>query len=106
VAFINGEVGSGVSLSLALGYYEQTHQDCPLQLLKEAVAKAVNSLSQREALVIDLLFGLTSGDPLTMEEISATIGLSVMTIKRVKNDAIRKFKCESMGEELRQFVCF
>lgn len=106
MAFNNGEIGSGVSLPVALGYYQQTQQDCPLQLLKEAVAKAVDNLSQREASVIDLLFGLTSGDPLTLEEISATIGLSVEIIKRIKGNAIRKLRCESVSKGLRQFACF
>lgn len=106
MAFNNGEIGSDVSLPVVLGYYQQTQQDCPLQLLKDAVEKAVNELSKREALVIDLLFGLTSGDSLTLEEVSDTIGLSVKTIKRIKNNAIRKLRRESVGEELRQFAYF
>lgn len=105
MAFNNGEV-STMSLDQTLFYCKQTEQEYPPQLLIEAVDKVVNKLSRTEANVIDLFFGLTRENPLSLEEISSVTGLPVEKIEQIKGVAIEELRNRNVCEELRKFVYY
>ena len=74
------------------------------QLLKEQVAKILNSLEGREERVLRLRFGLDDGRPRTLEEVGKEFGLTRERIRQIESHALRKLRHPSRSRKLREFV--
>jgi RNA polymerase primary sigma factor len=74
------------------------------QLLKEQVAKVLNSLEGREERVLRLRFGLDDGRPRTLEEVGKEFGLTRERIRQIESHALRKLRHPSRSRKLREFV--
>jgi len=68
---------------------------------KVAIRKAIkNILSLREAQVVDLYYGITSGETMTMEDIGAAMSISKEGVRQVRNRSIRKLSKNKILREL------
>ena len=74
------------------------------QLLKEQVAKILNSLEGREERVLRLRFGLDDGRPRTLEEVGKEFGLTRERIRQIEVQALRKLRHPSRSRKLREFA--
>jgi RNA polymerase primary sigma factor len=72
--------------------------------LKAEVRRAVNTLSEREAEVIRLCFGLDQEHSLTLEEIGGKVNLTRERIRQIKEQAIRRLRHASRSKALRAYL--
>jgi RNA polymerase primary sigma factor len=64
------------------------------------VREAVESLSQREELIINLYFGLTGEEPYTLGEIGEKLSLSKERIRQLKDRALHRLRTSPMNQRL------
>ena len=72
--------------------------------LKVEVRRALNTLSEREAQVIRLSFGLDQEHSLTLEEIGGKFNLTRERIRQIKENAIRRLRHASRSKALRAYL--
>jgi len=72
--------------------------------LKEEVKRALNTLSDREAQVIRLYFGLDQEHSLTLEEIGEKFNLTRERVRQIKEKAIRRLRHASRSKALRAYL--
>ena len=60
--------------------------------LRKEIDRAVQTLTQREADVVKLYFGLGEGHPMTLEEIGEKFDLTRERVRQIKEKAIRRLK--------------
>ena len=70
------------------------------------IEKALSSLTEREAEVIRLYFGIDQEDPLTLEEIGQRYGLSRERVRQIKEKAMQRLKHRSRSDSLRVYYGF
>ena len=74
------------------------------QMLKEQLARALDSLDGREERVIRLRFGLDDGRPRTLEEVGHEFNLTRERIRQIESHALRKLRHPSRSRKLREYV--
>ncbi len=72
--------------------------------LKVEIEKALDSLTPREAEVINLYFGLHHDKALTLEEIGARFSLTRERVRQIKEKAIRRLRHASRSRSLRAYL--
>ena len=72
-------------------------------LLSEALAEILGTLTQREAEVIRMRFGMYDGRPHTLEEVGQTFGVTRERIRQIENKAIRKLRHPSRAKKIKDF---
>jgi RNA polymerase primary sigma factor len=72
--------------------------------LKEEVQRALATLSDREAEVIRLYFGLQREHSLTLEEIGEKFNLTRERVRQIKEKAIRRLRHASRSKNLRSYL--
>ncbi|MCH7689564.1 MAG: sigma-70 family RNA polymerase sigma factor [candidate division Zixibacteria bacterium] len=72
--------------------------------LRIEIEKALDSLTPREAEVINLYFGLNSEKALTLEEIGARFSLTRERVRQIKEKAIRRLRHASRSRSLRAYL--
>jgi RNA polymerase primary sigma factor len=74
-------------------------------LLREGIEVALERLSEREALILKLRFGLQDGREHTLQEVGDHLGVTRERIRQLENKALRKLRYfERSRQELRDFV--
>jgi RNA polymerase primary sigma factor len=61
-------------------------------LQREGVRKALDALPERERQVIELRYGLTGLEPLTLEEVGRAFGVTRERIRQIENNTLKKLK--------------
>ena len=74
------------------------------QLLKEQVDDVLYTLSEREARVLTLRFGLEDGRQRTLEEVGRDFGVTRERIRQIEAKALRKLRHPSRSKKLRDFL--
>jgi len=72
--------------------------------LKAEIENAISTLSEREAEVIRLYFGLNEEHSLTLEEIGAKFNLTRERVRQIKEKAIRRLRHASRSKNLRTYL--
>ena len=75
-----------------------------LQLLREQVEDALDSLSGRERRVLQLRFGLDDGRQRTLEEVGREFGVTRERIRQIEAKALRKLRHPSRSKMLRDYL--
>ncbi|MFL7795229.1 MAG: sigma-70 family RNA polymerase sigma factor, partial [Anaerolineae bacterium] len=79
-------------------------ESAELQILGEDVEKALASLSPREARILRLRYGLGGGQPLTLKEIGARVGVTRERVRQIVRHALRKLRHPSRWRQLRSYL--
>ncbi len=79
-------------------------EDLLSESLRLEIEKALDTLSPREAEVINLYFGLNSEKALTLEEIGARFNLTRERVRQIKEKAIRRLRHASRSKSLRAYL--
>ena len=92
-----------------LDVIQDDHQPPPDDLLLDEslrieVKRALKTLSDREAEVIKLYFGLDREHPLTLEEIGERFSLTRERVRQIKEKAIRRLRHTSRSRMLRSYL--
>ena len=74
------------------------------QLLKEQVEDVLDSLSEREAHVLKLRFGLEDGRQRTLEEVGKVFGVTRERIRQIESKALRKLRNPIRATKLKDFL--
>ena len=74
------------------------------QLLKEQVEDVLETLSEREARVLQLRFGLEDGRNRTLEEVGQDFGVTRERIRQIEAKALRKLRHPNRSKKLKDFL--
>jgi RNA polymerase primary sigma factor len=74
------------------------------KLLHEHIAEILAQLSQREAAILRLRFGLEGGETHTLKEVGEMFGLSRERIRQVEKSALRKLRQPGLAGHLQHFL--
>jgi RNA polymerase primary sigma factor len=69
---------------------------------KEGVRRALSALPERERQVIELRYGLTGLEPLTLEEVGNTFGVTRERIRQIENNTLKKLQHLPEAQMLRE----
>ena len=72
--------------------------------LRTEVKRALSTLTQREADVIALYFGLNGEHPMTLEEIGERFDLTRERVRQIKEKAIRRLRHTSRSKALKPYL--
>ncbi len=72
--------------------------------LRQEIERALSTLSDREAEVVRLYFGLGREHPLTLEEIGETFKLTRERVRQIKEKALRRLRHTSRAKPLRTYL--
>ena len=107
-----------VSLETPIGEEEDSHlgdfipdDDAPAPadaashtLLKEQLEEVLASLTDREAKVLRLRFGLDDGHQRTLEEVGKVFNVTRERIRQIEAKALRKLRHPSRSKKLKDFL--
>jgi RNA polymerase primary sigma factor len=71
-------------------------------LQREGVRKALEALPERERQVIQLRYGLSGTEPLTLEEVGQTFGVTRERIRQIENNTLKKLQRLPEAQMLRE----
>ena len=74
-------------------------------LLAEALKEILDTLTEREADVLRMRFGMHDGRTHTLEEVGQIFGVTRERIRQIENKAIRKLRHPSRAKKIRDFYC-
>jgi RNA polymerase primary sigma factor len=75
-----------------------------LPLLKEEIQQVLETLTDREARVLQLRFGLEDGRSRTLEEVGREFGVTRERIRQIEAKALRKLRHPTHSRKLRDFI--
>ncbi len=107
-----------ISLSTPIGEDEDSHLEDFIEdksgpgpsysavdfLRKQEVAGVLDTLSEREAKIIKLRFGIDSGYPRTLEEVGRIFKVTRERVRQIEAKAIRKLRHPSRSKLLRDYM--
>ncbi|HLV14294.1 MAG TPA: RNA polymerase sigma factor RpoD/SigA [Xanthomarina sp.] len=79
-------------------------QDLMSASLNLEVNRALDTLSQREADVVRLYYGINNEQPMSLEEIGETFGLTRERVRQIKEKGIRRLRHTSKNKILRTYL--
>ena len=74
-------------------------------LLAEALKEILETLTEREADVLRMRFGMYDGRTHTLEEVGQIFGVTRERIRQIENKAIRKLRHPSRAKKIKDFYC-
>ncbi|TSC87939.1 MAG: RNA polymerase primary sigma factor [Microgenomates group bacterium Gr01-1014_16] len=90
-------------------FIADTSQPSPIEaaskeLLKENIEEVLATLSDREARVLRMRFGLDGKNPMTLEEVGREFGVTRERIRQIEAKALRKLKHPSRRKKLQDYL--
>ena len=92
------ELGDFVADDAVLEPFEEASE----HLQKEGVRRALDALPDRERQVIELRYGLSGTEPLTLEEVGKTFGVTRERIRQIENNTLKKLQRLPEAQMLRE----
>jgi RNA polymerase primary sigma factor len=92
------ELGDFVADDAVLEPFEEASE----HMQKEGVQRALQALPERERQVIELRYGLSGTDPLTLEEVGRTFGVTRERIRQIENNTLKKLQRLPEAQMLRE----
>jgi RNA polymerase primary sigma factor len=100
-------VGSGDGGDSRLAdFIEDEAQDAPLELVSQGMREqdleeALRSLQWRERRVLELRYGLSSGEPMTLEAIGSEVGVTRERVRQIESRTLSKLKNSREAQKLK-----
>ncbi len=90
-------------------FIADTSQPTPIEaaskeLLKENIEEVLSTLTDREAKVLRMRFGLDGKNPMTLEEVGREFGVTRERIRQIEAKALRKLKHPSRRKKLQDYL--
>ena len=71
--------------------------------LKDEIKEAMHALSEGEARVLRMYYGLDDHEPMTLEEIGAYVGRTRERVRQIKEKALQKLRHPARSEALKEY---
>ena len=81
-----------------------TYEMVARQLLRRDLRRALDHLSERERLIIELRYGLTNGQRRTLEEVGRVLGMTRERARQIEAIALRRLRDLDIGRQLRDYL--
>lgn len=101
--FVQGEENSLLDV-LENNSEEKPDDELMNDSLRTEIQRSLTALTEREADVISLYFGLNGKHPLTLEEIGARFQLTRERVRQIKEKAIKKLRHSSRSDTLKPYL--
>ncbi len=75
-------------------------EDLERTIMAESINDSLSALTDRQARILELYYGLNGQKPLTLEEIGEIFGVSRERVRQIKEQAIKKLRHSSRNMEL------
>jgi RNA polymerase primary sigma factor len=72
--------------------------------LVESIEEALAHLKERESKILRLYFGLDGGEPMTLEEIGALLGITRERVRQIKEKALTRLRHVSRARALESYL--
>jgi RNA polymerase primary sigma factor len=101
-------VGSGDSGDSRLAdFIEDEATEAPLELVSQGMREqdleeALRSLQWRERRVLELRYGLSSGEPMTLEAIGSEVGVTRERVRQIESRTLSKLKNSREAQKLKE----
>jgi RNA polymerase primary sigma factor len=82
---------------------ESPFESATVIMQRENVWRALNALPDRERQVIELRYGLSGRQPLTLEEVGRAFGVTRERIRQIENNTLKKLQRLPEAQGLREF---
>ncbi|MEX0658304.1 MAG: RNA polymerase sigma factor RpoD [Egibacteraceae bacterium] len=73
-------------------------------LMQEQIHRILHTLTEREQMVIQLRFGMTDGQPRTLEEVGLDFGVTRERIRQIESKTLSKLRHPSRSKALKDFL--
>ena len=73
-------------------------------LMQEQLNEVLRTLTDREAAVVKMRFGLVDGQPRTLDEIGREFGLTRERIRQIESKTLSKLRHPSRSQKLRDYL--
>jgi RNA polymerase primary sigma factor len=83
---------------------EQPFELATQTMQREDVQRALEALTDRERQVIELRYGLTGHEPLTLEQVGQTFGVTRERVRQIETNTLRKLKRLPEAQRLRELA--
>jgi RNA polymerase primary sigma factor len=88
-------------------FIEDEAQDAPLEVVSSSMreadlAEALRTLQWRERRVLELRYGLSSGEPMTLEAIGSEVGVTRERVRQIESRTLMKLKKSREAQRLRE----
>ena len=87
------------------GVYRYPDSDSAFDAACEALKEILDTLTEREADVLRMRFGMYDGRTHTLEEVGQIFGVTRERIRQIENKAIRKLRHPSRAKKIKDFYC-
>lgn len=106
---LESPVGDGEDDSILGDFIADDKQTTPYDstsqhMLTENIREVLSALSDREARVLEMRFGLEGGKPMTLEEVGRKFGVTRERIRQIEAKALRKLRHPSKRKRLQDFL--
>lgn len=106
---LESPVGDGEDDSVLGDFIADDKQTTPYDatsqhMLTENIREVLSALSDREARVLEMRFGLEGGKPMTLEEVGRKFGVTRERIRQIEAKALRKLRHPSKRKRLQDFL--
>jgi RNA polymerase primary sigma factor len=72
--------------------------------LSQVIEESLGALKEREAKIVRLYFGLDGSEPMTLEEIGETLGITRERVRQIKEKALSRLRHVSRARALESFL--
>ncbi|MBR3980871.1 MAG: RNA polymerase sigma factor RpoD/SigA [Bacteroidales bacterium] len=79
-------------------------QTLMLESLRKEIDRAISTLTEREANIIRMYFGIGQKNPSTLEEIGTELGLTRERVRQIKEKAVRRLKQTARSKILKSYL--
>ncbi|MCL2110236.1 RNA polymerase sigma factor RpoD [Microgenomates group bacterium] len=100
----DGEEDSTLGDFIADNRLTTPFEEASKKMLSENMEEVLSALSDREARVLKMRFGLASNRPMTLEEVGKEFGVTRERIRQIEAKALRKLKHPSRRKKLQDFL--
>jgi RNA polymerase primary sigma factor len=101
---VSGDAGDDSRLA---DFIEDASQDAPLEVVSSSMreadlADALRTLQWRERRVLELRYGLSSGEPMTLEAVGSEVGVTRERVRQIESRTLMKLKNSREAQRLRE----
>lgn len=72
--------------------------------IKDAVQKAMSSLTQREIDILTLRYGLNNEEPMTLEQVGDRLGITRERVRQIESKALRNLRHPSRSKYFKDYI--